>query len=168
MREAIYLALGFASTMFVALGVIPSLPFPLMYTPLVLITGLLVLQREGVGPGIAWLLLGSLLLSIDHVAPRMLIPSIIATLVAAIFANRVFATRSVYALMGLGLITGLTFSLVVLLGALFSVIFLATPLPTTLLLSLLAFFLLLQLGLYLGFLAVTSLRSWTLRTFVVR
>ncbi len=168
MREAIYLAIGFALTMLMAIGIVPSLPFPLTYTPLVLITGLLVLQREGVGPGVAWLLLGSLLMTIDHVAPYTLWPTIIATLVAVIFATRVFATRSVYALMGLGLVTGLTYSLTVLFGALLAVIFSATPLPSTLLPSLLAFFVLLQLCLYLGFMAIVSLRSWTLRTFVVR
>ncbi len=170
MREAIYLAFGFAITMLLALCIVPSLPYPLMYTPLVMIAGLLVLQREGVGPGVAWLLLGSILMTVDHVAPYTLWPTIISTLVAVIFATRVFATRSVYALMGLGLITGLTYILTVLLGALIAVIFSSTLLPNGQLSwsSLVAFFLLLQLGLYLGFMAIVSLRSWTLRTFVVR
>lgn len=168
MREALYLALCFALTMFVALGVIPSLPYPLMYTPLIIITGLLVMQRQSVGSGAAWLFLGSLLLVLDHVAPHFFLPTLIATVVASGFATRVFATRSVYALMGLGLVTGLTFCLSAFLGSLLSLLFIATPLPTKLLPNLLAIFLLLQVGLYLGFLAVTTLRSWTLRTFVVR
>lgn len=168
MREAIYLALTFAFTMFVAQGVVPSLPFPLLYTPLVMITGLLVLQRQGVVVGVAWLVLGSLLLAVDNVAPQILLPSLIATAVAAIFATRVFATRSVYALMGLGLVTGLAFCLSALGGSLLKILFSPNFLPASLLPNLLATFILLQVGLYLGFVVSTSLRSWTLRTFVVR
>jgi hypothetical protein len=165
MREAIYLALGFFVTLFIASCVVPSLPYPLYYTPLITITGLLVLQRGIIGAGLAWLIIGNLLLATNHVSPQTLLPQLAATVIAAFFATRVFATRSVYALMGLGLLTGLVIGLVTLLIALFS---LATGGFVASSGSIIWSFVLLQIGLYIGFMTSISLRNWAKRTFVVR
>ena len=123
MRESIYLALAFLATLFLALCFVPSLPYPLAYTPLIFITGLLVMHRTGVAPGLAWLFLGSLLLATDHVAIASFWPQFFALLAAGLLASRVFASRSVYALMGLGLITGAVLLLFTLLQALATLIF---------------------------------------------
>lgn len=165
MREAIYLAFGFFITLFSAVCVVPSLPYPLMYLPLITITGLIVLQRGTIGVGVTWLVLGSSLLAINRVAPQALLPQLVATAVAVLFATRVFATRSVYALMGLSLVTGLVISIVALL---ISLLAMATSGLTIANGAIIWTFILLQVGIYLVFMATISLRNWANRTFVVR
>lgn len=169
MLPAVFLSLGFFFTSLIAVTVVPSLPAPLAYTPLVMITGLLTMHRVGVGPGVAWLALGGLFLSFTGIAPGAFVPHVVSALVAVLLVERVFATRSVYALLGLGLVTGLCTLVVDLIVQGIGSIFDDAPRSFTGLLSHnLWTLLLLILGLYAGFVIVVAFRTWTRRTFVIR
>lgn len=102
MRGAILLALGFVVSYMLATTLVPSLPEPLAYAPLMLACGLLVMHRAGSVVGGAWMLLGGILIA----GPGTFWLAVVAAVVGGVLAERVFAARSVYALLGLGAATG--------------------------------------------------------------
>ncbi|MBI1908026.1 hypothetical protein HYS28_01235 [Candidatus Uhrbacteria bacterium] len=169
MREAALLTALFLVTAVVAFAGVPSLPYPLAVFPLMLVTGLLVMHRVGVGPGVAWLVIGALVLEVRGITPGWCIPVIATAFLAALLVERVFATRSVYALLGLGLVSGLSaVSLFLALSLLRTAIQGAGPTFGRLLHEGAWTFILLLAGLYVGFVTIVTFRSWVQRTFVVR
>lgn len=169
MLEAAALTITFLFTTLTAMTVVPSLPIPFVYTPLMLMTGLLVMHRIGVSPGVAWIVLGALMLEARGITPGWLFPMCMSALLAALLVERVFATRSVYALLGLGLVTGVAavvlYSIAKLIGGIVS----GTPVAFGALLREDVWTLLLLLaGLYIGFTTIVTVREWLQRLFVVR
>lgn len=160
MIEAIVLFASFLLTSFTAMTVVPSLPLPLAHIPLILITGLLVMHRVGVGPGVAWIVTGALILEVRGITPGYILPLTASAGIAFILVERVFATRSVYALLGLGLVTGLVSAVVYLIVQLLKGIIYDSPVALgALVQQSISTLVLLQIGLYVGFTAIVSIRS---------
>ncbi len=147
---------------------IPSLPLPFAYIPLMLICGVLVMNRVHALHGALWLVLSGAMLESFGTAPGRLLAYVCSAVVGSLLAERVFATRSVYALIGLGACTGTVFVAVAWLHRYVLYVFsgqhtvgMSTAEGGWTVLFLLA-------GLYLGFVAVVTFRRFVTRTFVVR
>lgn len=167
--QALLLSCSFFTTILLAVTFVPSLPYPFAYTPLVMITGLLTMHRVGVGPGVVWLVLGAITMQLQHTGNGWSAAIIVSSAVAVLLVERVFATRSVYALLGIGFVTGIVATIVhIVLGITSSLVggtafsFKALVLQNTWTL------LLLLIGLYGGFVVIGTLRAWTRHLFVVR
>lgn len=169
MVEAIILFVSFLLTSLTAMTIVPSLPLPLAYTPLILITGLLVMHRVGVGPGIAWIVVGALILEVRGITPGHILPLTVAAGIAFMLVERVFATRSVYALLGLGLVTGLTSVIVYSMVQLVNGMINEMPVSlSSLIQQSLWLLILLEVGLYLSFTGIVTIRSSMRNIFMMR
>lgn len=157
MIEGLFYGAGLWLTAMLSTTAVPSLIAPLCYAPLMLTTGLLVLHREGVVPGVAWLVLGAVLLG----EPSL----VLAAAVGAVLVVRVFAARSVYALLGLGVATGGVVAIAQGIGTTLRVLTGGTggslaPIAWR--------YVLLLALLYCGYVLVHVLRRTLLRLFVIR
>lgn len=104
--DGIWLAIGFILSSTLAVTVIPSLPVPFAYTPLLLAGGIVVMNRVRVSDGALWIVLSGIVLSMYDVAHGRGFSTVCAAIAGMVLAERVFAKRSVYALLGLGATTG--------------------------------------------------------------
>lgn len=104
--QGLWLALSFILASIIATTAMHSLPEPLVFLPLMLAGGIVVMNRIGVVQGALWLVLSSIVLASAGTLPGRLVTTLIATAMGVILAERVFAKRSVYALLGLGATTG--------------------------------------------------------------
>lgn len=165
--EGIWLAIGFICTSIFSATALPSFPVPLAYTPLLLIVGVMVLHRIGIVQGMIWLVLSGTLLLYGDGMPMRTLAYIASAVIGAFFAGRTFAKRSVYALLGLGLIVGLVF-----IATLWFVNATTLFFGQQSIVQLSGYearwtIFLLEAGLYVGFLLSVSLRTWFERVFYV-
>lgn len=166
--EGIWLAVGFIITSLLATTAVPSLPVPFAYLPLMLGGGILVMNRVNVVHGALWLVLSGVVLQAAGTAPGRLVGYAIAALVGYVLAERVFAKRSVYALIGLGLTTGAAF-VIFESGHHIVAAWLNRASDVGMTLREAAWtLLLLVLALYVGFVLAVELRRWVEKTFIVR
>lgn len=107
-----WLGLGFILASIFATTVVPSLPEPLVFFPLLLVIGIVVMNRVDVVQGAVWLVLSGAVLSATGTMPGRFFATLLATAMSVVLAERVFAKRSVYALLGLGATTGAVYVLV--------------------------------------------------------
>lgn len=166
--EGVWLAISFVCTSLLAATAVPSLPVPLAFFPLMLGGGILVMNRVNVLHGALWLALSGIVLGVIGTAPGRLSAYIVTAAVGLVLADRVFAKRSVYALLGLGVSMGTVFVLWEwlhrllgrILGNEHAVGMSAGEGWWTLLLLL--------GGLYAGFVIAVVLRRWVGKRFLVR
>ncbi|MEK7459011.1 MAG: hypothetical protein AAB663_01250 [Patescibacteria group bacterium] len=104
--QGLWLALSFILASIIATTAIPSLPEPFVFLPIMLAGGIVVMNRIGVVQGTLWLVLSSVVLATAGTSSGRVVTTLIATAVGVVLAERVFAKRSVYALLGLGATTG--------------------------------------------------------------
>ncbi len=165
--EGIWLALGFVCSSILAVTLIPSLPAPFAYTPLMLILGVIVLHRVSIAHGVVWLLLSGVLFLHGDNMPLHTMSYIAAAIVGAFFAARTFAKRSVYALLGLGTIVGGVFIATSWLGNAVTLFFGRDDVVRLSAHEAQSTFILLLVGLYAGFILSVALRRWFERIFYV-
>ena len=79
-----------------------SLPKPLAFIPLMFIVGVLITHRSESVYGAVWFLLSAVLLPLFGAGPGTFISYIAVAIVSLLVTDRLFANRSVYALIGLG------------------------------------------------------------------
>jgi hypothetical protein len=103
MKGGILLALTFALLHVLQQSTLHVFGAPWANIPLLVIAGIIVMQRVGIEEGVAWFLALSLLNGFDLYA-------FCWAVVGPIFLLRVFTTRSVYALIGLGIVAHTTVS----------------------------------------------------------
>lgn len=166
--EGFWLAMGFICASLLAATAVPSLPVPFAYLPLMLMCGILVMNRVNVIHGAIWLVLSGVVLGVLGTAPERLLAYIVTAAVGLVLADRVFAKRSVYALLGLGVSMGVVF---VLWEWLHRVIArLLNPERVVGMSGGEAWwtFVLLLGGLYVGFVVTVMFRHWVGKRFLVR
>lgn len=169
MTRALLLSIGLFISLLVAASAVTSLPFPFVYTPIITITGLLVLNRVGIAEGAVWLIAGGFFLTAAGSNPHALLENAIVAGLGALLTTRVFATRSAYALLGLGVATGVSAGAAVLIVGGMRNLTLGLPLIAEDAAARAAWTLILLLaGLYAGFASVVMLRQRLQKFFVVR
>lgn len=88
---------------------ITSLPEPLRYFPLTLVTGVIILHERSLLTGAVWIFLAGLILEAWGLGVGLTFASLLAAIAAAVLAVFVFAKRSFWALMGVGTGTVVTY-----------------------------------------------------------
>ena len=166
--EGAWLAIGFILASLLAGTAVPSLPVPFAYLPLMLMCGILVMNRVNVVHGALWLVLSGVVLGATGIAPGRLLAYIATAIAAFVLAERVFAKRSVYALIGLGASAGLVFVCVELLHRLVSNLLNSKRVVGMSAGEALWTLMLLLIGLYVGFVVTVMVRRWIGRRFLVR
>lgn len=169
MIQDVALALAFLVTTTIAATIVPSLPLPLAFLPLMLATGLLVMHRVGSIPGALWIVLGAGLVQGIGAVQGELLPACIGAIGGAVLVERVFASRSVYALLGLGLSAGGLVALAAIAGNVFAHLTGAAARNFGSVAGQSAWeLLLLVMTLYAGFVLTSWLRRVLTRLFVIR
>ncbi len=164
--RGILLALAFLLAELVAHTVITSLPAPFVYFPLMLTLGVVIMNRASVPEGVTWILLAGFVAGGAH---GDVLTYAAAGLVGAIASLRIFATRSVYALLGLALTVGMAFLVTrSVLGLLVSFIHTDnTRIPVSINDGMWTMLLLLA-GVYGAFVIIVMGKRWFKTTFIVR
>lgn len=166
--EGFLLAVGFICASLLAVTAVPSLPVPFAYLPLMLMCGILVMNRVSVIHGAIWLVLSGGVLGLTGTAPERLLAYVATAAVGLMLADRVFAKRSVYALLGLGVTMGAVFVLWEWLHH--GISHLLNPERVVGMTAGEAWWTLLLLlsGLHVGFMVAVTLRHWVGKRFLVR
>lgn len=166
--EGAWLALTFVLTSLLATTAVPSLPLPFALFPLMLMSGILVMHRLGVVHGAVWLVLAGVVLELVGTAPGRVVAYGLAAIVGVVATERVFAKRSVYALLGLGFTTGAAFVLYAWAQQLIGSWLNRARTEGMSFIEAIWTLALLTVGLYIGFTFAVVLRRWFEKTFVVR
>lgn len=169
MIEAIALSIAFVMTSLFASSFVAAMPEPFTYLPLMMITGLLVLHRVGIFPGAVWLFGGGIYLHVSGTAPGNILPLLVTAAAGAILVEKTFATRSVFALLGLGFTTGVLAGITRLLMTIWEAFSTGAALQLGAAVEREGIRLMLLIaGLYVGFVVMTSTKSYAQKLFVVR
>ncbi|MBT3230328.1 hypothetical protein HN358_00890 [Candidatus Uhrbacteria bacterium] len=110
MRNSIVFTILLIVSTVVELSIINTFGYPIFLFPLTLSIGVLMLHMLPITFGIMWLLLSPMLLSMLGAESMNIIPYILVVIVGTALTMRVFTRRSVYALIGLGIILISTFT----------------------------------------------------------
>lgn len=150
MRTGIILGCMFFLFLFIEQSFFHALTGILASIPLMLIAGMILMQRVGIEEGIAWCVALALF--------RMDITALVLAAIGPVLILQIFTTRSMYALVGFGLASYIVAAgTVLLLGEFFLRVFGVYILPLHPYLHALTELILLVPGLFLGVLVVRSI-----------
>lgn len=166
MMASALIALAFGAARSLEMSLVQSFPLPYAVMPVMLIAGIIVLHRVDLVLGIAWLVMMSVLADPWGEGATTVVPFLAAAVAAVPLEQRIFANRSVYALLGMGLSLQFVVVLTAVImaaahglwsdTALFGHGFLTARIYETIMLL---------LGLYGGAAAFWRLSQWARRTF---
>lgn len=159
MRTGILLALFFFILHVIEVSFFHAFSGVFAYIPLMVIAGMIIMQRIGIEEGIAWFL-GMTVIDGDGTA-------LLLAGIGPLFILQIFTTRSVYALLGFGAVAySVSSALFMLLGGLIDYLFGTTLLSDHPILHALQEWALLIPGLFLGVVIVRSIEQRILHHFV--
>lgn len=101
---SILLALFFFGAAALEGAVVHSLPMPYTTFPLMFLCGILIIQRLDLGLGVVWIMLAGLLAHPWGEGNLAVFPYFMAALAGIPLVTKVFTNRSLYALIGLGMV----------------------------------------------------------------
>jgi len=161
MKTGILLAFTFLLLLLIERSFFHAFAGSLASIPVLLIAGMILMQRAGIEEGIAWFLAVAVLQA-NGVA-------LLLALVSPILIVQIFTTRSVYALLGFGVVTyAISSTLFILFGAFFDIAFGTTILSNHPVLHAIQEGILLIPGLILGVMIVRSIEHRILRRFAFK
>jgi hypothetical protein len=109
MTRYVWYGLAFFLVFLTHLSVISVLPAPLRFFPLSLVAGVIVLHERSLFIGATWIALSGIVYELWGLGAGDLVASCVAAVVAVLLATLVFAKRSFWALLGIGLGTVTSF-----------------------------------------------------------
>ena len=111
MMQVFSLIALFIFTLIVEVSFIQSFTGPVAAVPILFIMGILLMHRMEAMYGVLWFVASGVCLSFFQVPIATTIAFFVCSILAFFFVKKLFATRSVYALTGLGISTFTVFSL---------------------------------------------------------
>lgn len=166
MIGGVFAAILFIAAKMIEESIIQSLPLPYASLPIMVIFGLLVMHRVHQYVGVTWFVLVAITAHPWGFGGTAVLPFLVGAMIAIPLQQKIFAHRSVYALLGLGLGVYVSMVVTAYLVTGFHAIWSDEPwLPEQFFQQRIAEGIMLIIGLYIGDEIARRLGGWGRRTF---